>query len=143
MACIRAADAGARAGWHPVSLITFATTVSLPSSKLRDDELAVIVDADILPGDRGGLHCPPSGDIPEILKVIIDPHENVDGTRYERGDDVTLLLGENDIYRLEDLAISVWIEEERGIEDQEPTDDEIFRCREAEDEYLNHFKEDV
>jgi hypothetical protein len=126
-----------------MSQVTFGATVKLPSSKISDEELDVIVTADITPGDPGGLHCPRSGPVPEIETVIIDPHASVDGTRYERGEDVTLLLGLEDMYQLEDHAISVYIEEERGIEDQEPTDDEIFRCREAEDEYLNHFKEDV
>ena len=126
-----------------MSKVVFGATVKLPSTSTSDDELDVVVTADITPSDPGGRHYPPSGAIPEIESVIIDPHANVDGTRYSRGDDVVLLLGEQDLFDLEDLAVSAWIEEERGIEDQEPTDDEIFRCREAEDEYLNYFKEDV
>jgi hypothetical protein len=109
---------------------------------LVEDILDVSVVADILPSDAGSRHAPPSGPIPEVIEVRISATADIDGTRYEKGEDVLQLLGEEDIYQLEDHAIAVYIEDGDGIECQEPTDDELLRCREAEDEY-NHFKEDV
>jgi len=100
--------------------VTFAASVLLPSTKISDDLLDVVVTAHITPSDDGGLHCPPSGPIPEITSVVVDPHADVDGTRYERGDDVTALVGLKDIEYLEDQAIGIAIQEEK--EAGEPPD---------------------
>lgn len=102
----------------------FGSTVTLPSSKLHEDELDVVVTADILEGDRGGLHAPPSGMIPEILEVVIDPNANVDGTRYEPGEIVTQLIDEETIIRLEDMALTIACEMEQDQADEEPPERE-------------------
>lgn len=105
--------------------VTFGTSVLLPSTKTSDDLIDVIVTADVTPGERAGLHCPASGPIPEIETVIIDPCANVDGTRYERGEDVTLLLGLKDMQDLEDKAIGKMVEDEMDKADEEPPERDV------------------
>ena len=95
--------------------ITFPAFIPLPSSRIRDEEVEVLVTADVLPSDKGGPHSPPSGPIPEILEVVV---ERTTG-RYESGDDVIMLLGEEDIIALEETAIDVWIEGEYDEPDQD------------------------
>ena len=95
--------------------IKFTTTTIIDET-----DVDVEVHADITPGDDGGLHCPPSGPIPEIFSVVVD------GTQgpWRDGDDVVIDLDEDAMALLEDAAIVAY-NEQGGPDDVEPPDEDF------------------